>query len=51
MNKIPKEMKWSNENVMLDTRNLSPTDLARLRDAVQAAASRGELPFRVLWWP
>jgi hypothetical protein len=51
MRKITQEMTWSKENVMLDTRNLSPTDLARLREAVEAATARGELPLRVLWWP
>jgi hypothetical protein len=51
MRKITQEMTWSKENVMLDTRNLSSTDLARLREAVEAATARGELPLRVLWWP
>ena len=44
-------MNWSNENIMLDTRNLSPGDLTRLREAIEAATARGELPLRVLWWP
>lgn len=50
MRKITQEMTWSKENIMLDTRNLSPTDLAQLREAIEAA-TRGELPLRVLWWP
>ena len=51
MRKISQEMNWSNENIMLDTRNLSPGDLTRLREAIEAATARGELPLRVLWWP
>jgi uncharacterized protein YukE len=51
MRKIIQEMTWSKENIMLDTRNLSPTDLAQLRDAVKEATARGELPLEVLWWP
>lgn len=51
MQSIWREMNWSHENVMLDTRNLSPGDLAQLRQAVESATARGELPLRVLWWP
>ncbi|WP_421734913.1 hypothetical protein [Cellulomonas sp.] len=51
MRKISQEMNWSNENIMLDTRNLSSSDLSSLREAVEAATARGELPLRVLWWP
>ncbi len=51
MQSIWREMNWSHENVMLDTRNLSPGDLAQLRQAVESATGRGELPLRVLWWP
>ena len=51
MRKIWQEMHWSNENIMLDTRHLSPGDLTRLREAVDAATAKGDLPLRVLWWP
>ncbi|MGL5861902.1 MAG: hypothetical protein ACRCY9_11680, partial [Phycicoccus sp.] len=48
---IWKEMHAAHENIMLDTRHLSPSDAARLRNAIEAAKARGELPLRVLWWP
>jgi hypothetical protein len=51
MRSIWREMNWSKENIMLDTRNLSTSDLAQLRQAIEAATARGELPLRVLWWP
>ncbi|MGL5829921.1 MAG: hypothetical protein ACRC0L_10180, partial [Angustibacter sp.] len=51
MTAIWKEMNWSNENIMLDTRNLSSTDITRLREAIEAGKAHGELPLRVLWWP
>ena len=38
MAKIRMEMIAGKENVMLDTRHLSPGDLARLRDAVESGA-------------
>ena len=41
MQSIWREMNWSHENVMLDTRNLSPEDLARLRQAGVRDRARG----------
>ena len=41
MEKIADEMNHSHENIMLDTRNLHPGDLAQLREAVESAVARG----------
>lgn len=51
LRKIRLEMVAGKENVMLDTRHLDPGDLQRLREAVEAATARGDLPLKVLWWP
>lgn len=49
--KIRMEMLAGKENVMLDLRQLTSADQSALRQAVEQATARGELPLRVLWWP